>query len=122
MLNKKKVKLITNGDNEIKSDVKKELKHVIENDETFLKRFEYLLAVHNEKLIAKDLVVNKNVQEVVMKYDLVVDYEELTKDKVVGILIINVPSSSFQISLVETLISIVNIFSPVKFKVEMESV
>lgn len=57
-----------------------------------------------------------------MKYDLVVDYEELTKDKVVGILIINVPSSSFQISLVETLISIVNIFSPVKFKVEMESV
>lgn len=61
MLNKKKVKLITNGDNEIKSDVKKELKYVIENDETFLKRFEYLLAVHNEKLIAKDLVVNKNV-------------------------------------------------------------
>lgn len=55
-----------------------------------------------------------------MKYDLIVNYEELTKDKVVAILITNVPSSSIQISLVETLISIVNIFSPVKFKVEME--
>lgn len=57
-----------------------------------------------------------------MKYDLVVNYEELTKDKVVNILITNVHSSQFQINLVETLLGIVNLFSPVKFHVSLEQV
>lgn len=57
-----------------------------------------------------------------MKYDLVVNYEELTKDKVVNILVTNVHSSQFQINLVETLLGIVNLFSPVKFHVSLEQV
>lgn len=57
-----------------------------------------------------------------MKYDLVVNYEELAKDKVVNILVINVHSSQFQINLVETLIGIVNLFSPIKFNVSLEQV
>lgn len=55
-----------------------------------------------------------------MKTDIIINYDELTKDKVVGILVTNVPSSQLQISLVETLISIVNLVSPVKFNVVME--
>ena len=55
-----------------------------------------------------------------MKYDLVVDYDELTKDKVVNILVVNIPSSDFQIWLVETLIQVVNLVSPVRFNVAME--
>lgn len=57
-----------------------------------------------------------------MKYDLVVNYEELTKDKVVNILITNVDSSQFQINLVETLLGVVNLVSPVKFNVSLEQV
>lgn len=55
-----------------------------------------------------------------MKYDLVVDYNELTKDKVVNILIVNVETSEFQVWVVETLLRIVNLVLPVKFNVVIE--
>lgn len=55
-----------------------------------------------------------------MKYDLVVDYDELTKDKVVNILIENVQSSDAQIWVVNTALVILNLLSPVKFNVMMQ--
>ena len=55
-----KIKIITNGDDSIKHDVKRELELIINKDETFLQRFKYLLAVHNENLIAKDIRINRN--------------------------------------------------------------
>ena len=55
-----------------------------------------------------------------MKTDIIINYNELTKDKEVNILITEVPSSQLQLKVVEALIWVVNIYSPVKFNVTME--
>ena len=55
-----------------------------------------------------------------MKTDIVINYDELTKDKEVSILINNIPAFNFQIQLVQFLMSLVNIVSPVKFILIME--
>lgn len=55
-----------------------------------------------------------------MKYDLVVDYAEVYGDKVVNVLLKNVKASSFQISLTQTVLAVVNLVSPVKINVTIE--
>ena len=58
-----------------------------------------------------------------MKYDLIVDVEELEetmKDEEVNIKIKNAKSTSFQFSLVSFLLSLTNMISPVKFNVVFE--
>ena len=48
-------------------------------------------------------------------FDLVVDYNELEKDQVVNIKVLNVKPAVWQTSAVTLLITLANLFSPVKF-------
>ena len=50
-------------------------------------------------------------------FDLVVNYEELEKDQVINIKVVNVEPAVWQYSAVNLLITVVNVFSPVKFNI-----
>jgi hypothetical protein len=50
-------------------------------------------------------------------YDLIVDYNELEKDDIIKIKVVNVKPASWQYSAVDLLITIANMFSPVKFSI-----
>ena len=53
-------------------------------------------------------------------YDLVINYDELTKDRIINIKIINSNAALWQYSAVYALISLANMFSPVKFSIVFE--
>ena len=54
-----KAKIITNGDDSIKTEVRDELIKVLSEDEVLRERVKYLISSHQEKLVPTGLTVNK---------------------------------------------------------------
>jgi hypothetical protein len=55
------IKIITNGNNSLKTGVRKELEYLIANDEQSRKRLEYICACCQESLIVTGVAVNKEI-------------------------------------------------------------
>lgn len=59
-IDKKQIKIITNGDDQLENEVREELVRVIKNNSNLRRRLKYIMAVHQEKIVATDLRVNKD--------------------------------------------------------------
>ena len=59
MLDTKLKKIVTNGDDSLKIDVKEELQQLLK-DRKFRKKLEYIVSAHQEKLVPSGITVNKN--------------------------------------------------------------
>ena len=56
----KKIKIIINKDDQLEGKVREELVRVLKNHSNLRTRLKYIMAVHQEKVVATDLRINKD--------------------------------------------------------------